>query len=274
MTSVSICSDSVYLNYVGVNPKISRIKPSKRILFDGRMKSQKIKYAGKTILISSDRKNSYVSVFPTMKKIIRLKFPKSIKLSNMGRHKRVISIDAGHGGIDPGTIYHKLKEKDIVLRYAITLREKLIKMGYGVVFTRPKGKMSKQRELDYRVKKSNKAKSDLFLSIHVNSMKKNSRVHGVEIYYRGRISKSISEELSKNLSKINKVKKIKSSGFYVLKHTKSPSILLEVGFLSNYSDRRKLVSNRYIDKITSAIAKTIKKKLPERGISCRKFKVR
>lgn len=102
---------------------------------------------------------------------------------DMGKIK-CICIDAGHGGYDPGAINGKVKEKDITLAIALKLGA-LIKKHYPdikVIYTRNKDIAVDLRE---RGKIANRAKAQLFISIHVNSVKKNTNVKGVETYVLG-----------------------------------------------------------------------------------------
>ena len=90
----------------------------------------------------------------------------------------IITIDPGHGGIDPGAVKNNVNEKDITLKAAKELEIMLKKYGYKVYLTRRKDKfvpLRKRREL------ANKYQSDLFISLHVDSVKKKS-TRGTSIY--------------------------------------------------------------------------------------------
>lgn len=94
-----------------------------------------------------------------------------------------VCIDAGHGGVDPGAVSGKIKEKDITLAIALKLGE-LIRKNYPdikIVYTRKKDVAVDLRE---RGRIANKAKAQLFISIHVNKFK-NSSVKGVETFVLG-----------------------------------------------------------------------------------------
>ena len=100
----------------------------------------------------------------------------------------VVVIDPGHGGRDAGAVSSVVKEKEINLAVALLLGE-LINSNHSdveIVYTR---KTDKFVTLDRRATIANKAKGDLFISIHANSIKKNSRPHGAETYTLG-LSKS------------------------------------------------------------------------------------
>jgi N-acetylmuramoyl-L-alanine amidase len=107
---------------------------------------------------------------------------------------KVIVIDAGHGGKDPGAIgYRGLKEKDVVLKIAQELRNILRARGYKVYMTRDRDVFIKLR---HRTKYANRKKADLFISIHANAVgrKDAKKVQGVECYF---LSKSRSSRAKK-----------------------------------------------------------------------------
>ena len=96
--------------------------------------------------------------------------------------KRVV-IDAGHGGADPGaTSVVRLAEKDITLDVAERLKKMLEKNGFTVVVTRGGDQLIPLRE---RARLANASSSDIFASIHVNSIVAHTASHGVETYYLG-----------------------------------------------------------------------------------------
>ncbi|HEV7920555.1 MAG TPA: N-acetylmuramoyl-L-alanine amidase [Thermoanaerobaculia bacterium] len=95
--------------------------------------------------------------------------------------KRVV-IDAGHGGADPGTSIVRLAEKDITLDVATRLKAMLEKNGFQVVITRGGDKLIPLRD---RARLANESSSDIFVSIHVNSIVAHTASHGVETYYLG-----------------------------------------------------------------------------------------
>ena len=88
--------------------------------------------------------------------------------------KNIIFIDPGHGGLDGGCSFKDLVEKDINLKIALSLKEKLIEEGYEVLMTRSadihlcKDKFSKKEDLMTRIDLINNSNADLFISIHTN----------------------------------------------------------------------------------------------------------
>lgn len=94
-----------------------------------------------------------------------------------------VVIDAGHGGNDPGTTSPALlSEKDVTLDVARRLAALLQKSGFEVVTTRTDDRLIPLRE---RARLANQSDSDIFVSIHVNSIEQHTSEHGVETYYLG-----------------------------------------------------------------------------------------
>ena len=95
---------------------------------------------------------------------------------------RRVVLDAGHGGSDPGAIADKVIEKDVTLDIGRRLRTLLEKEGFEVVFTRSDDRTIALRD---RATAANASKSDIFVSIHVNTILKHTASRGVETYYLG-----------------------------------------------------------------------------------------
>ncbi len=113
---------------------------------------------------------------------------------------KIIVIDAGHGGKDPGAIgYKKYQEKVVVFQVARELRQILKSRGYKVYMTRNRDKYVKLSE---RTKYANKKNADIFVSVHANAVaKKNAhKVQGIECYF---LSKSKSSKAKKVAAKEN-----------------------------------------------------------------------
>ena len=95
---------------------------------------------------------------------------------------RRVVLDAGHGGSDPGAIADQVIEKDVTLDIGRRLRTLLEKEGFEVVFTRSDDRTIALRD---RATAANASKSDIFVSIHVNTILKHTASRGVETYYLG-----------------------------------------------------------------------------------------
>jgi N-acetylmuramoyl-L-alanine amidase len=95
---------------------------------------------------------------------------------------RRVVLDFGHGGIDPGASSANLAEKDVTLDIGRRLRTLLESNGFEVIVTRPDDRTIRLRE---RARLANDSRSDVFVSIHVNSLMSHLSSHGVETYYLG-----------------------------------------------------------------------------------------
>ncbi len=150
----------------------------------------------------------------------------------------VVLIDPGHGGEDPGS----LDEKSINLEIANQLIELSKSSDIRIVSTRDSDEFI---SLNDRVKMIDKIKPDLLLSLHCNASD-NRKQKGVEGYYSpknlyDKVSKSFIEILvQKQLEDESDNGNIKSVNFVILKDPKVPSVLLELGFLTNDMDSERL----------------------------------
>jgi N-acetylmuramoyl-L-alanine amidase len=149
-----------------------------KIAQNNRKRVRVVIYSKKKFTIKYNITSSYL--------IIKIKYNK-VKNQNKYiplpaiQHNKVIVIDAGHGGKDPGGIgqYH-IREKNIVLPLAKDLKYELTKRGYKVYLTRDSDKFITLRN---RTKFANRKKADLFISLHCNIAPKHPEVHGIETYF-------------------------------------------------------------------------------------------
>lgn len=184
-----------------------------------------------------------------------------------GLKGRKITIDPGHGGNDSGAIGPTgVMEKSVTLRIANELRRLLVAEGATVYMTRttdtevsPKGaNASDIEELQARCDVANNTKSDIFISIHMDSFS-SSAAKGTTGYYY-----SLGSQRSRDLA--DKVRQgvidqigtqsrgTQSSNFYVVKHTDMPATLVEVAFISNPQEEQLLNSEEGIQKAAQGIA--------------------
>ena len=181
---------------------------------------------------SEDNKNEKIEK-PKRKK-------EDAKISSM---KKVV-IDPGHGGIDSGAIGGGYYEKTINLEVAKLVKEKLEKKDVHVYMTRKK---DTTLSLEERVNYSNELSPDIYVSIHTNSTVKEDS-YGLETHYfkddSYRLAQVIHENFAsnKNLRKWETIDRgVIKSRFYVINHTEAPSVLIEIGFISNLEERAKLI---------------------------------
>lgn len=183
---------------------------------------------------------------------------------------RVIVIDAGHGGEDPGAIGEgSVYEKDLNLSIALLVGEKLIEKGYTVVYTRTEDKMlyspeenikgmRKLSDLKNRVKVSEQYPDAIFVSIHMNSFG-NSKYSGAQVYYNAKnsesrilaekIRSSIVQEAQPNNSRSTK----EGKGLYLLENNPNPAVIVECGFMTNNEELTRLLEKEYQNQLSFAI---------------------
>lgn len=155
--------------------------------------------------------------------------------------KRVV-IDAGHGGTDYGAIRNGINEKDITLDVSKRVEALLKKQGYQVTMTRTNDIYV---SLADRVAISEKVAPDIFVSIHVNSSTR-PEITGIETHYYHQESLNLAQTVHSSLASAIKSNNrgLFKSKFYVINHTTSPAILIEIGFISNDNERAQLVSDK------------------------------
>jgi N-acetylmuramoyl-L-alanine amidase len=214
--------------------------------------------------------------------------------------QRVIVIDPGHGGIDPGAIgHHGTYEKSVVLAFGLELRRQLEATGrYKVIMTRERDQIARLRD---RLRIARESRGELFLSLHADSLVQAPQVRGAAVYtlsenasnqeaarlatkenradilaeidlsqqedivteilidlaQRDSNNKSIrvADLLVGELSSVSNMLRRQRSqaGFVVLKSPDMPSVLLELGYLSNSEDERALRDPEHLANLASAI---------------------
>lgn len=155
--------------------------------------------------------------------------------------KRVV-IDAGHGGTDYGAIRNGINEKDITLDVSKRIEALLKKQGYQVTMTRTNDIYV---SLQDRVSISESVSPDIFVSIHVNSSTR-PEITGIETHYYHQESLNLAQTVHSAFASAIKSNNrgLFKSKFYVINHTTSPAILIEIGFISNDNERSQLVSEK------------------------------
>lgn len=182
---------------------------------------------------------------------------------------KIIYIDPGHGGIDSGTTYKKIYEKDINLIMSKKIEKYLVSKGATVYLTRETDKdlsttttNRKRNDLTNRAKLINNTNPDMYISIHLNYIS-NSKWQGLQIFYnnKNKENKNIANKLTTYLkeytSNIREPKK--ENIYYMYKQIKVPGVLIELGFLSNPNDRYRLTREEYQDKLAQNISNSIEK---------------
>ncbi|WP_051485021.1 N-acetylmuramoyl-L-alanine amidase [Cloacibacillus evryensis] len=183
--------------------------------------------------------------------------------ANAAGKPKTICIDAGHGGKDPGACAGGVPEKDIALSVAKLIGGKLA--GHTVVYTRT---ADNYVALPERTDYANRSKADILVSIHCNSAT-SEKANGVEVYtHTSQSDRSVAaaSAIYKKLLAASGMagRGIKAANYHVLRETKKPAVLVELGFISNAADREKLTSAAWQEKAAAAIAAGIKEYI-ERG---------
>lgn len=198
--------------------------------------------------------------------IMILCFANKIVLASLPLAGKLVVIDVGHGGADPGTMSGNIYEKDINLAISKELESELSRLGASVILVRnedydlskPNASWRKKSDFDNRIKMINNSGAHYYLSIHLNYLK-DASYYGPQVFYNNKkennkmIAEHIQNELNKELKTNREVKMIPSST-YMYKELKVEGVLIECGFLSNAYERSLLVKEEYQKKLAKTIA--------------------
>lgn len=197
-----------------------------------------------------------------------------------GQYSNTIFLDPGHGGQDSGAFYYNVAEKDLNMQIYRKLRAKLEELGYKVLTSR-----DSDIDVDFVTERSrmvNKTNSDIFISIHFNATGNTySKASGIQTYsysdepdYPSKINKywhnhpdrmSESRRLavaihSSLLAETGaKDAGLLESSYAVLRETAKPAVLLELGYMDNFSENQQIRDSHYQDKLVAGIVKGIQK---------------
>lgn len=212
-------------------------------------------------------KNKLISLMIVLVSILSINI---IKASTTSRNLigKVIYLDPGHGGVDPGAIYKDIYESNINLSIAKKLEKVLGENGAIVYLTRdgnydlslPNAIYRKRSDLSRRANIINESNCDLYISIHLNS-ESTGIWKGAQVFYddinpeNQKIAKIFQEAFVNNLNSNREYKEI--NDMYLHKRVERPGVLVEVGFLSNVSDRNLLISDVYQEKVANTILDAI-----------------
>ena len=166
-----------------------------------------------------------------------------------------ICFDYGHGGSDPGAVYKGRKESDDNLKLGLAVAKEVRRHGVIVDETRT---TDKTMSLDERSSMENKKDYDLFISFHRNAFKP-EQANGVETYtYINQTAKakSLADKIQTSLVNVGFANRgVKKANFHVLRKTKAPAVLVEIGFIDNSKDNE--IFDSKFNEITKAISKSI-----------------
>ena len=204
----------------------------------------------KTRNIRSNKNSSYISK----------KNNNILQLPKVKQGKFIVIIDPGHGGLDPGALgINGIRETDVVLEVSKTVKKLLSDKGVKVMLTR---KNEVNLDLSPRVSFANNTDADIFVSIHANASRGKRRdINGLEtFYFRGWRGRLLAQRIQKQILRVSPGspdRGVKQGRYYVIKNTRMPAVLVEIGFLTGRLDARRLEKNTHRNRIAHAIAKGI-----------------
>lgn len=204
--------------------------------------------------------------FTLLSKAVDSKIILSLKKNtNIDNTNRIIVVDAGHGGKDPGaTSVSKRYEKDFNLAVALKLNKRLGELGYNTIMTRDTDVFV---DLYERARIANDANADLFVSVHGNSHGSSAHA-GIQVLYCPAFKSDFKEVDQHPFAKAMMTALLEGTGaidkgiiqrpnLVVLRETKMPAVLVEAGFLSNLAEEKLLFTENYQNKIVDSIVKGI-----------------
>lgn len=175
-------------------------------------------------------------------------------LLNIAVAKTVI-IDAGHGGGDIGGHRGKVYEKHLALDTAMRIEYYLKRKGYRTVMIR---KDDTFVPLSQRAAIANRYRNAIFISVHYNSTWK-KHVQGIETFYFSPQSKALANACHYGMHRKVSAgdRGVKYARYYVLRHCKHPSILVEGGFLSHAGECGKCMKGSYRDQLARGVVEGV-----------------
>lgn len=175
---------------------------------------------------------------------------------------KVIAIDPGHGGTDPGAVgVSGLPEKEVVLDVSLQVANQLRAQGAEVILTRSTDVFI---PLTQRVSIAETAGADVFVSVHANAHP-NPSIGGIETYYYRNKSTSAASRYLATLMQRELVGAlqlrdigVKDANFLVIRQTSMPSVLLELGFLSNAREESLMRTKEFREKAANSIVRALR----------------
>jgi N-acetylmuramoyl-L-alanine amidase len=178
-----------------------------------------------------------------------------------------VVIDPGHGGIDGGAGGGGMLEKEIVLDIALRTERLLLQAGVPVLLTRAidvdlggaNDRHRHRRDLQYRTRLANECRASLLVSLHVNSSRTPAE-SGMLIFYQHGSAPSrdagvfLMEALRRSGLHSRQEPAYANRRFHVLRASKAPAVLVELGFITNAGDRAKLAREEYREQVAQRLA--------------------
>ena len=184
-------------------------------------------------------------------------------------YDKIIILDPGHGGEDPGAIGNgNIYEKELNLQLALEIGRLLEEKGYIVVYTRTDDRLllnedenikgiKKISDLKNRCKVAERYPDSLFISIHMNSFA-SSKYSGLQVYHskdgKSRaLADSIQSKVISDLQPSNNRSIKQGDGMYLLENINNPAVLIECGFMTNEEELKKLSEKEYQKQLSFSI---------------------
>lgn len=181
---------------------------------------------------------------------------------------KVIYLDPGHGGSDPGAVYGNIYEANLNLEIALKTQKELEKQGAIVYLTRygdydlsvKNAQLRKRSDLSRRANAINKSLCDMYLSIHLNA-DSDTTWRGAQVFFDDvnknnvKLAEIMQNTFKKNLNTNRKYKQVANQ--YMYRRINRLGVLLEVGFISNPNERYLLQKEEYQEKIAKTITEGI-----------------
>lgn len=179
---------------------------------------------------------------------------------------RVVVIDAGHGGVDPGAVgKSKVLEKDVTLAVSKRLQALVQQSGAKTIMVREEdrdlgtsqGLLRRKREdLAQRIQLAMDSQAEVYISIHANSFP-DAKLTGAQTFYHSDSpeGKLLAQSIQQELNKMTNGKRVVKANqdIYVLKKAHQAAVTVELGFLSNLEEEKLLTTPEYQEKLAIAI---------------------
>lgn len=199
------------------------------------------------IIVETTKLQGYRIDYSNDQILVKIDEPKNI-------YRNIVVLDPGHGGVDPGAIGNNVNEKDVVYSILYTYAKKYFNAENSKVKAYWTRVSDKKIELNDRAAFAAAVGADCFISLHMNSAASNAS--GTEVYYSasnnsktasGLTSAKLASYFEKNIvsSFSMNSRGVKTAQFVVIKKNTVPAILIELGFISNESDREKFTNVTY-----------------------------
>ena len=175
-----------------------------------------------------------------------------------------ICVDPGHGFDDPGTSYDGVLESEINLAVALKLRDLLVQNGFEVIMTHETNSSPdiSLLSLDSRCQLANSSDVDLYISLHCNSYEDDESVSGIRLYHYTHASEAslqYAETVAAAIaSELDATCPVFGENYQVTREVSMPSILVEMGFITNEGDRTLFQDEAWQEKMAAGAFNGIK----------------